>query len=419
MLMNSALMFSTTLLMAGGGAVFWVMAARLQSPENVGLAGSLASAAEAIALLAQVGLNITLLRTMPTSERPAADVATAAVVVVTAAEVLALAYSLLLPVTSPRLHEVISSPVTVAVFCVLVGGAALNVLSDSVFLSIDRVWSNLWLNGVVLGVAKCALPFLLAGAGALGLFGSLGGATLLCAAASVLVIFRHVPGRRSLSPSRQLRSARRFAGAGYATYVLNVVPQLVMPLLVINALGAARGAVFFLSTQIVAMQCAVVLAVGSSMYAESQRAPHRCLHVVRRGGATMAAVVVIGVAVVVVTAPFLLRLFGAQYADQGPPTLRVLSLCVLAFAFNHWSAMRLRIANHLQAMVGVQLTSSVLIVVLAAVAAPYGTVWIALAWGAGQLVGGIVGYVVSRTVALLHDEVLVREEPPHLVQEPL
>ena len=41
MLANSALMFATTLMMAGRGALFWVVAARLQTPENVGLAGSL------------------------------------------------------------------------------------------------------------------------------------------------------------------------------------------------------------------------------------------------------------------------------------------------------------------------------------------------------------------------------------------
>jgi hypothetical protein len=38
---NSVLMLATTMLMAGGGALFWILAARLQSPANVGLAGSL------------------------------------------------------------------------------------------------------------------------------------------------------------------------------------------------------------------------------------------------------------------------------------------------------------------------------------------------------------------------------------------
>jgi hypothetical protein len=277
------------------------------------------------------------------------------------------------------------------------------VLTDSLFLSINRVRSYLWLNGVLLGLAKCTLPFLLAGAGALGLYGSVGGAALLCGVASLVVVFTHVPGRRSLVPSRQLWAARRFAGAGYATYVLNVVPQLVLPLIIINSLGAARGAVFFLSTQIVALQSAVILAVGNSMYAECERAPHRRVRLVRRGGATMAAVAVGGAGVVLALAPVFLHFFGAHYAAEGTATLRALSLSVLALGFNYWSAMRLRIQHRLVAMIGVQLTCTLAVLTLAGVAAPFGTVWVGLAWGCGQLVGGIVGYVVSRTGHPLRD----------------
>lgn len=400
MLTNSALLFATTLMMAGSGALFWVLAARLASPEEVGLAGSLVSTTEALALFAQLGLNITLVRTMPTSERRAADVAFAALVVTVAGGLLALLFALLLPAVSPRLHDVLSSPVVVVLFCVLVAATALNVLTDAVFLSIDRVRSYLWLNGVLLGLAKCTLPFLLAGAGALGLYGSVGGAALLCGLASLWVVFRHLPGSRRPSPSPQLRSARGFAGAGYATYVLNVIPQMVLPLVVINALGAAEGAVFFLSAQIITLQNAVILAVGNSMYAESERTPHRRVAVVRRGGLTLAVVAVLGAVVVVAAAPLFLSIFGPAYVEEGTVTLRVMSACVLALAFNYWSAMRLRIAHHPRAMVGVQLVATVAVLGLAAVAAPHGTVWVALAWGAGQLVGGAVGYAVSRSVVV-------------------
>ena len=114
MLVNSALIFLTTVLMAGGGAVFWVIAARLATPEDVGLAGLARGRADSLALFAQLGLNIAILRTMPTSDRRAADVTTASLVVVVGGALFALAYSLLLPVTSPRLTAVLHSPATIA-----------------------------------------------------------------------------------------------------------------------------------------------------------------------------------------------------------------------------------------------------------------------------------------------------------------
>lgn len=402
-LVNSALVFATTLMMAGGGAVFWVVAARLQSAEDVGLAGSLVSAADSLALFAQLGLNITLMRTMPISRRKAADVATASLVVFTAGAGFALLYCLLLPLTAPRLTAVLGSPWTIGLYCLLVAGTALNVLTDSIFLSINRVWSYLRLNGILLVVVKLGLPFLLVGAGALGLYGAAGGAALLCAVASVIVIFRHVPGRRSLSPSRELLGAGRFAGAGYATYVLHVIPQMVLPLLVINALGAAGGGVFFISFQIATLQNAILLAVANSTYAESERVPDGRRRVVRRGGITMGVYSLAGIAVMFVMAPYFLHVFGSSYADEGTTTLRILSFSTLATAFNYWSAIRLRLSRHLRSMILVQAVSTVVMLALAVVAAPHGTAWVAAAWGVGHLVGGVVGYVASLTVAPFGD----------------
>jgi O-antigen/teichoic acid export membrane protein len=410
LLTNSALIFLTTVLMAGGGAVFWVIAARLAPPDDVGLAGSLVAAGDSLALFAQLGLNIALLRTIPTSTRKAADVLTASLIVVLAGGSFALAYAVLLPVTSPRLATVLGSPLTIAVFAALVAATALNVLSDSVFLGINRVRSYLGLNGILMSLVKCVLPFVLAGAGAFGLYGSVGGAILVCAVASIWVILRHLPGRRTLSPSPELRATRSFAAASYATYVLTVLPLLVFPLIVINTLGSAAGAAYFISYQVATLLNAVILAVASATYAESERTVRGRHAVVRRGGFTLLACSVAGCAAMVVLAPYFLRIFGPHYVDSGTATLRVLALATVGAAFNYWSAIRLRLAGNLTAMILVQLVSTGVMLVLAVALAPYGTVWVAAAWGVGHAVGGALGYLVTRSVAPFRDEAPALEE---------
>jgi O-antigen/teichoic acid export membrane protein len=412
MLTNSALLFATTTLMAGGGALFWVVAARLESSETVGIAGSLVAASETIALLAQLGLNIALVRTMPVSDRKAADMVTATAIVAAAAGALAMLYALLLPVTSPTLRAVLDSPLLIALFCLLVAATAVNVLTDNAFLALDRLTSYLWLNGVLLGVAKVGLPFLLVGAGALGLYGSVGGAALICGLASLVVILRQLPKLRTLAPSRALRQARGFAGAGYATYVLTVLPVMVLPLVVVNALGPAAASYFFLSAQVTALQNAVLLAIGNSMYAESERRPARRNHVLAHGGKTMIVAGVVSSAAVIAAAPILLSVFGSTYAAEGTSTLRVMSLGALALGFNYWAAMRLRIAGHAVAMVVAQLICTAVVLGLVIVAVPSGTVWAAAAWGLGQAIGGTVSYVISVTVAPISDKGPVVEGTP-------
>ena len=297
----------------------------------------------------------------------------------------------------------------------LVAATALNVLTDSIFLAINRVRDYLRLNGILLGVAKCALPFALVGAGAMGLYGSVGGAILLCAVASLWVIYRHVPGAASLSPSQSLLDARRFAGAGYVTYVLTVLPLLVFPLLVINALGKADAAAYFISFQIVTLLHAVILAVANAGYAESERATTGRHRLVRKSGLTLLVASVGGAVVMYPLAPYFLQIFGDHYVDEGTWTLRILAFATVGAAFNYWGAIRLRLASHLPAMISVQVLSTAVMLGLGAALADRGTVWVAAAWGIGHVVGGIAGYVASVTVAPFDDSAPVVEDPAPVV----
>lgn len=404
LLSKSILVFATTMLMAGAGAVFWVIAARLAPAEDVGLAGSLVAAGDSLALFAQLGLNIAIVRTLPESSRRAADVVTAVLVVASAGTLLGLGYALLLPVTSPRLADVLSSPVTVVLFAVLVGMTALNVLTDNVFLALDRVWSFLRLNGVLMGVLKVGLPFALAGAGAFGLYGSVGLAVAACAAASVWSILRVVPGSRRPSPSPELLANRGFAAAGYVTYVLTVLPLLVFPVVVVNALGSAQAGTYFISFQVAALLNVVVAALANLSYAEVERTRTHRHAAVRRSGLLLLAGSLAGCAAMVLLAPWLLAVFGEHYAGSGTATLRVLALACVGAAFNYWGMLRLRLTADLAAMIGTQAVSTVVMLGLGVSLASHGTVWVAAAWGVGHVVGGLLGWVLTATVRPFADD---------------
>jgi O-antigen/teichoic acid export membrane protein len=224
------------------------------------------------------------------------------------------------------------------------------------------------------------------------------------------VIFRHLPGRRSFSPSQAFLDSRRFAGAGYATYVLTVLPLLVFPLLIINVRGSADAAAYFIAFQLVTLLNAVILAVSNSTYAESERTFDQRRRIVRKGGLTLAVCSVGGALAMSLLAPYFLLVFGEHYAEEGTAILRVLSLATVGAAFNYWSAMRLRLSRHLKAMVLVQLVSTVVMLSLAGLLAQHGAVWVAAAWGIGHLVGGVLGFAASKTVARYYDKPMRADE---------
>ena len=104
-----------------------------------------------------------------------------------------------------------------------------------------------------------------------------------------------------------------------------------------------------------------------------------------------------------VLAPYFLQIFGSHYVTEGTTTLRVLALATVAAAFNYWSAIGSG-SPDVKAMVGVQVVSTAVMIGLAVALVHLGPEWVAASWGAGHLVGGVLGFVVTRTIAKVSDD---------------
>lgn len=248
-----------------------------------------------------------------------------------------------------------------------------------------------------MGAARLVLPFALVGFGAFGLFLAMGLSTLLGAALSVAVIAGRLPRRAGwLRPSRQLVETRRLAGASYLTSVIDEVPILVLPLVILHALGASSYGVYFVCLQIGMLMYSAVYVIGNTMFAEVSRHPHRMRSTSRRAALIMAVTTCAALVVTLPWSTLLLSLFGPDYADQGEHVLQVFTLGVAGVAFNYWSLMRLRLFGHLLRMVLVQLASTAVIVALAVLAVGQGVEWVAAAYGIGCAVGGALGWLCTR-----------------------
>lgn len=406
LLRNSSLITLTTIMMAAAGGIFWVMAARLQSPQNVGLAGSMVATTETLAIFSLVGFDVALTRTLPLVRHGSSDVVFGSAVVFVVALVLASGYVLLLPVTSPSLARVLHQPWPLVVFALLTAGTAVNLLADAIFLALDRVIQNLFSNGVVIGALKCTLPFLLAGGGAVGLYGAFGLATTIGAGVCVALIVRYLGRPLVGRATTELRSSRGHARAAYVSAVLLLAPNLLLPLIIINELGPAANGHFFVAWQVFMLLSAVVASVGHSLFAEASRRPEQARHLVRRSALVLGTVSVSGAVVLVLATPLLLRIFGGSYAEDATGALRMLALAGIAMATNTHASTALRIAGHRAAMVLVQLVSSLATVGTAYALAPHGITWVAFAVVVGYLVGGVVGQLALRTVAPVVDRPL-------------
>jgi O-antigen/teichoic acid export membrane protein len=388
---NSFFLMLTTALGAGSGFLFWLFTARLYPTAQVGQASSLLSTVALLSYFSLFGFSNALIRYLPTSRDRTQDTSTAISVVSVCSIAVSLVFAIVAPWLADDLGFVRSSPAHLVIFVILAVGAAINLLTDSIFVACRATKANLLINGVLMSVAKLALPALAVAWEAFGIFAASGIASLLAAAVSLVVIRRHLAIPVSVRVSRTaLRGMLSYSLSSYLSGSLNLIPQIALPIIVLHQLGPVVAAVYFMAFQISNLVSAASYAIGESLFAEGSHEARSLAALARRSGALLLVVTGAAVTVVIPLARPILQLFGDDYARMGTTTLILFTASSLAVAFNTWTSFLLKVTRQLRALVLSNVVFLGAVLGIAVVQISDGLAWAAIAWGIGNLLSGVV-----------------------------
>lgn len=390
-LQNSVFLIASTGLTAVLGLLFWRLVAHLFSPTRVGLATSLISAISLISYMSLCGLNSTLIRFPAPARARNSQITLSFTAVCTTAFVIASGYLLGLPWYGQKLMFVRDSPWLSALFVGSCVCAALNVITDTVFIGARIPQYNLLADGVIQGVAKLILPIFLVGFGSFGIVGANGGGFAIAVVASLALMWWRLEFRPDFKTrGTGLRKFYKFSVASYLSSLIGLLPTLVLPLIVLQRLGPSASAYFYIAFQVASMLTGVCTGVGESMFSEAAHDLSRTRDVFRRSAKIMTIAVVPGALVLAVGSRLLLTFFGAAYSQNAASVLSAMSLGGIAVALNLWGASALRVYRRLRAMLASNVVFLVVTVGLALAMASRGLVWVGWAWDAGNLAAGVV-----------------------------
>ncbi len=391
LVLNSAFLMLTTVLGAGSGFLFWLIVARLYPTAEVGRASSLLSSVALLSYFSLFGFSTALVRFLPISRNRAEDTGTAISAVSVCSIVVNLGYVVIGPWLAHDLGFIRDSLTHVLLFTLLAGGAAVNLLTDSIFVAERATKANLLINGVLMSVAKLALPAVAVSFGSFGIFAASGVASTLAAVVSIVVIRRHLHIRvRARISWAALRNMISYSLSTYLSGTLNLIPQIALPIIVLHQLGPVVAAVYFVAFQISNMVSSASYAIGESLFAEGSHESRSLRALAARSAGLMLAVTGTAVVLVIALTQPILRLFGADYADTGATTLILFTVSSLAVAFNTWASFLCRVTGQLQALVVANVAYLITVIGVALWMVPHGLTWAAIAWGAGNLVSGLV-----------------------------
>jgi len=398
MLRNSAYLALAVATMSFLGFVAWLVNARLFTPEAIGEATSLISAMSLIAYMSLLGFNATLVRFLPTAERPKELIDTALTLCCLAGAVIGGLYVISLPVIAPQLSFITHNLLYTISFVVLAACSALNVLTDAVFIAFRQARYNFIVDGLIQGSSKVLLPFLLVALGAFGVFASSGIAMGLAVVASLYFMRRALSHRYTPTIRRSVvREAFSFSAASYVSSVFNLLPLLVVPMIVLDRNGAAAAGYYFVAFQLANLLYSLALTATETLVAEASRAGSHLRSLALRSFLLIEGVSIAGALIIAGSGHFILLLFGHQYSAHATSALLALAAGAPASALNAWASGLLKVSQQYKAMVISNVVYCAVIVGTAWIGSSHGLGAVSLSWMCGNLAaGGVAVFALGR-----------------------
>ena len=365
---NAYYLIGTSLVRSLSGLPFWMLAAHLYTPHDVGVASALISAVTLSATVSSLGLDVALVRFLPTAEHDSNDLVNSSLSLVTLCSVLAAAaFALSLPVWSSSLAVVQRQPHFLLLFFLFTSVATLSILTDQVFVA-HRAARFTFYKNAISGILKIPLPLLLVGlSGALALFLSVWTPVLLALAVSLLWFLPRIqPGYLPRPGLRKdlLRRVIRYALSNHVANLLGALPASLFPLMVVGVLGTETNAYFFAAWTLAQPLFMVSLALSFSLFAEgSQRTPP--LAKLAASALRMSLLIlVLSTTVVFLLGDRLLLVFGEPYSQHATTLLRLLSLAAFPVAVKLLGFATYRVRRQLSRIVALSALDSFLSVTL-------------------------------------------------------
>jgi O-antigen/teichoic acid export membrane protein len=392
---NSFYLMINTGVQAALGFIFWIICAHLFSPAEIGIGTALISAMGLISYASALGFNNTFTRFLPNSTNRDNEINTGVLLVISAAIIVAFAYVIFIPYTTPAL-AIIHKNIWYAIgFVVMVALAAINLLTDSIFIAYRGAKFNLFIDGIIMGLTKVFLPFVFIGLGAYGVFVAAGSAASVAMVASILSLIFYFNYKPRLHIDLSvLKNVFHYSFANYIGDLLNIAPTLVLPLIIIDRLGSANAGYYYLALSVANLLNAVGISVATSLFAEGSYGEVALHKLVKRSAIMIAAIMVPAGLVLAFLGPFVLEIFGKSYSQGGAHVIIVLALAAPAVAAYTVGSVILRIKNQLYSIIAVNVVYFLGVSGLAFFWAGYGITWVAGAWLAGNIIAAGMSFLL-------------------------
>lgn len=380
-----------TVVMAGFGFFFWLINARLFSTEDIGLATTLISVMNMIAIFSLMGFDAALVRFLPGSQKKDDQVNTAFILVGVAAFILSSLFLILVPSISYQISFISSNffmAFSFVFFCIT---SALNMLAESVFVA-DRQTKFIFTTNSLFSFIKMILPFAFIGFGAFGVFAAAGIAHSIGLLMCVWIMVGKSKYHLRLGIDRNvINLLKKYCFANYFAGALNLLPATLLPIIVLNNIGKEEAAYYYVIMMIANLLYVIPQATTKSLFAESSHDEQSIIRNVKKSLKIIGGLLLPGILFLIICGGRLLLFFGKDYSVGGIDFLYLTVLASVPVTFYYLLTSLFRIRKDLWALIITEAVYMCVIIGASYALISYGLIGIGIAWVLGNLGASIAG----------------------------
>jgi len=319
------------------GFIFWIIAARLFSTEDIGLASTIISAIGLLALLSNFGFNISLIRFLPElKDKSTTLINSCSLVSVSVAFILSIIFLYGTDFLSPSLSSVKSSGLFAMIFVSFTMLMVLASLHESVFVGFRKVDFS-FRKMLIQNIIKIPLIFLFKAFGSLGIISAFGIAYLIATVVSVVILIPRINPNYKLSCDinlKMLKSISSYSAGNYLAWIFESLPNFIFPIIITNTLNAEKAAYFYIAWMIASILFIIPKSLATSLFAEGSHNKNTIKQNSMKSIKTSLVLVAMAMIILFFTADKILLLFGSEYSANSRNLLFILTISALPMIIN-------------------------------------------------------------------------------------
>jgi O-antigen/teichoic acid export membrane protein len=320
------------------GFIFWNIMTRFFSQAEVGIGTVLLSASGLIASLANLGLGVGLIRYLSEVGEDQCRLNNSVFTFIAMLTGIgSLAYLVAIPRLAPALNFIRESMPLMIVFLILTVISAIFAVADQSLIA-GRAAKFVFWKTVIFSALKLPLPVVVfAALGGFGIFAGTGVSMLVALLVTWFIFMPRVFKNYCPGPSFSKELLSRilpFSFSNYLAGLLSTAAVYVFPLIILDVLGPAQSAFFYMAWMIAAVLNIIPTSFTQSLFAEGSHEPGKLGSHGRKALALSLLLSVPAVIVMLVLGRWILHFFGAAYAENGIGIFRYLVLSTIPACLN-------------------------------------------------------------------------------------